>query len=107
MPTARTTDPDTSVEAAASIDEDQLRRSQLAVLKTLRHLVAATDAELVSSYLHRADAGLAHYQSQSGIRTRRNELVKAGLIVDTGVRAWSGRRHHIVWAAADLARPSR
>lgn len=107
MPTARTTDPETSHLAADTLDEDKLRRSQQAVLATLRHLVAATDVELVSNYLHRADAGLVHYQSQSGIRTRRKELVTSGLVIDTGVRAFIGRRHHIVWSPVELARPAR
>lgn len=93
---ARSTDPGTSHEAARSIDGESLRISQRAVLDLLRTRGPMPDHDLVELY----DRTVPYpQQSHSGIRTRRRELVDAGLVVDTGerVRLPSGRRA-IVWA---------
>lgn len=97
---ARRTDPETSHEAARSIRSDKLRRSQEAVLDVLRSLHRATDVELIQSYNLRGYA-FSVPQSDSGIRTRRSELVTAGKVIDSGerVKLPSGRRA-IVWKAA-------
>lgn len=99
----RKTDPETSVEAAASV-QAKLRASQLAVLLVLgKYPMGATDTELVASY---QKAMLYHelipMQSESGIRTRRKELVERGLVMDTGDRDYlpSGRRS-IRWKVTD------
>lgn len=94
---ARTTDPGTSHAAAASISEDTLRDSQAAVLAFLREHGAMADVALVDDYPQHGDLPR---QSASGLRTRRAELVAAGLVEDTGerVRLESGRQA-IVWAA--------
>jgi hypothetical protein len=99
---ARATDPHTSHEAAASVAGERLRASQQAVLVELsRRPHGLTDVELVELYALAAEIGRVPRQSPSGIRSRRHELVEAGLVVDTGVRIKldSGRRA-IVWAAA-------
>lgn len=99
---ARTTDPGTSHAAAASITEDTLRANQAAVLDFLRASGPMTDATLVEAYNGTAwsDGTTLPRQSQSGLRTRRAELVTAGLVTDTGEREFlaSGRKA-IVWAA--------
>lgn len=98
---ARRTDPETSHEAAQSIRSDKLRRSQEAVLALFRAQGAMTDVELVEFYAKRAEFGRVVPQSDSGIRTRRSELVTAGKVIDSGerVKLPSGRRA-IVWKAA-------
>lgn len=99
MPIARSSDPETSHEAAESVTH--VRRSQAAVLGVLAFLGPSTDNELISDY----EEGIAKYglpqQSPSGIRTRRAELVRDGLVKDSGKRTWlpSGRRA-IVWELA-------
>lgn len=98
-PRARRTDPDTSHEAAASVRETQ-RRSQEEVLYVLRLYSRLTDERLVALYeVHARDGDVSH-QSPSGIRTRRKELQRAGLVKAHGEeRAASGRRM-IVWGPA-------
>jgi len=96
---ARNTDPDTSHEAAASLDDLTARRR--AVLHVLQRFGPSTDALLVATYETEIERGaLLPRQSSSGIRTRRHELVDAGLVVDTGTR-WrlSSGRNAIVWRA--------
>ena len=94
-PVARTSDPDTSHAAARSVTN--LTEKQDAVLNLLRETGSATDWALSSRYFFRA--GLVE-QSESGLRTRRSELVRKGLVHDTGERETlpSGRKA-IIWAA--------
>lgn len=98
---ARRSDPSTSHQAAASLTVDALRASQAAVLAALRAAGPMTDVTLVDWYVEAAK-GDPDYprQSQSGIRSRRAELVAGGLVEDTGqrVRLDSGRQA-IVWRA--------
>lgn len=95
---ARNTDPYTSHEAAASITSEKIRRSQLEVNRALRRIGPCEDSVLVEEM-----QGTDRYawQSESGIRTRRKELVDKGLVVDTGERVVkpSGRKA-TVWACA-------
>jgi hypothetical protein len=92
---ARKTDPSTSHDAAASVDN--ITKTQEYVLKALRRPRA--DVELVEAYRAFKTAPRA---SESGIRSRRAELVDRGLVVDTGrrVRLDSGR-FAIVWGRND------
>ena len=79
MARARRTDPLTSHEAAASVTNQ----------KTIRHWVLKlldkprTDVELVEVFGKMKNAPRA---SESGIRSRRAELVADGLVIDTGAR---------------------
>lgn len=77
---ARRTDPETSHAAAASVAD--LRTSQKAVLRVLRSRPSAgfTDEELVFHYQAKRVSVDHPRQSESGIRTRRAELVAAGLV---------------------------
>lgn len=95
MVKARTTDPVTSHLAAESVDN--VTKTQEYVLRCLRK--ARADVELVEAYHNMKTAPRA---SESGIRTRRAELVDRGLVIDTGrkVRLVSGR-YAIVWGLAN------
>lgn len=88
---ARVTDPVTSHEAAESVD--RITETQEFILRALRR--PRPDVELVEAYRNYKSAPRA---SESGIRSRRAELVDRGLVVDTGrrVRLDSGR-YAIVW----------
>lgn len=91
---ARKTDPETSHEAARSVKD--LRRSQWEVYRAFQRLGKMTDEELLSEYQYVS----AHKQSDSGLRTRRKELVDLGWLRDTGERktTYAGRST-IVWEA--------
>lgn len=93
---ARSSDPGTSHAAAASIPVGELRESQQAVLALLREVGPLTDDEILECY-----QGRLPWQSPSGLRTRRAELVDAGFVKDTGERrTLRSRRLAIVWAVA-------
>jgi hypothetical protein len=95
MARARNTDPVTSHLAAESVGD--VTRTQEYILKALRK--ARTDVELVEAYTNLRTAPRA---SESGIRSRRAELVRKGLVIDTGkrVRLDSGR-YAIVWGRSN------
>jgi hypothetical protein len=99
VPSARPTDPETSHQAAESISETHLRASQGWVLAVLSYTGPTTDVDLVATYEHFVRTGTqVPPQSQSGIRSRRAELVEQGLVYDTGLRRRlpSGRQA-VVW----------
>lgn len=77
---ARRRDPDTSHEAAGSISSQTLRRNQDAVWRFLRDHGPCTDRFMEDRYPYTS----LPRQSLSGLRTRRNELVKKGLVEWTG-----------------------
>jgi hypothetical protein len=90
---ARNTDPTTSHLAAASVSN--ITATQEYVLRTLR-LRPANDVEILGRYRNLKRAPFA---SESGIRTRRKELVDLGAIVDTGERdVLPSGRSATVWA---------
>lgn len=94
---ARNTDPLTSHEAAASVTT--IRKSQEFVLGLLRARGPSTDEELWNFYVPRRPDPVRI--SPSGMRTRRSELVKRGLVKDTGERrTMSTGRRAIVWGIA-------
>ena len=101
---ARRTDPDTSKTAASSgHDRPTLTASRSAVLSALRAAGPSTDEAVVAFYRREAgrEGSLLPRQSESGIRSRRAELVDAGLVVDTGEkRATVSGRPSTVWRAA-------
>ena len=100
---ARTTDPITSHEAATSITVDQLRKSQRSVYDCFAlNIRGMADFELEALYkIDRKSHGWPK-QSDSGIRTRRKELVDAGFLEDSGrtARTLSGRRS-VIWEKTD------
>lgn len=99
QPAARRSDPATSHAAARSIDKRTQMTCQQAVLACLTLLRYSDDVNLCVTYERIAGQHGWPVQSQSGIRTRRSELVAAGLVVDTGrkVTLASGRQA-VVWA---------
>lgn len=97
---ARAGDPQTSHEAARSVED--LNAKQAAVLEILTKYGRATDEILCYTYQLNVDSRATHWtvpeQSDSGIRTRRAELVAAGLVRATGeMRAMVSGRKAQVW----------
>lgn len=91
---ARTSDPDTSHAAADSITDITARQN--AVLQVMHNAAAPlTDPQLAELY---DETGGLPPQSQSGLRTRRAELVRLGRVRDSGghMPLPSGR-HAIAW----------
>jgi len=95
----RRTDPETSVEAAESV-QDKIRESQAAVLLVMHTFYpeGCTDTELIIMYRMQSVRMVIPRQSESGIRTRRKELVERGLVEDTGKRdVLASGRKSIIW----------
>jgi hypothetical protein len=93
MPHARTTDPETSHEAAMSVTNITPLKQEI----LQRLMTPMTDTDLyqlltISSRL---------IVTESGVRSRRAELVQAGLVRDTGerVKLATGRKA-IVWGTS-------
>jgi hypothetical protein len=102
---ARRTDPQTSHDAARSVTN--LRPRQVAVLDLVLLLCPVTDPDLVEAYQTRSRIDPDRYprQSESGIRTRRSELVTLGYVEDSTHRATlpTGRKA-TMWTATAKAR---
>jgi hypothetical protein len=93
---ARSTDPATSHEAARSVRA--ITAKQHAVLRVFAVFGKATDEQWMAKYATYEAQWNLPYQSASGLRTRRSELVRAGAIVDTGERQkMRSGRMAIVW----------
>lgn len=94
MPKARKTDPQTSHDAAESVEN--VTATQQFVLRALRR--PRNDAQLIEAYRSYKTAPRA---SESGIRSRRAELVDAGYVRDSGKRVkMPSGRSSIVWEKA-------
>lgn len=88
MPRARNSDPETSHEAAASVTN--LTVKQGAVLEFFRRHEALTDEQLLELYREaELDGRPIPQQADSGIRTRRSELVDKGVLCHSG---WTTNR---------------
>ena len=87
-PIARTSDPATSWKAATSVKKKTINTAMRTILSALS-MSPLTDEELHDNHAP------FHKVSPSGLRTRRNELLKAGLIVSCGEgKTKSGRSCH-------------
>lgn len=75
---ARKTDPAESHEAAASVED--ITGKQSAVLQLVRELGPLTDYDLVRIYQRQFEGRGWPEQSESGLRTRRNELYRKGYL---------------------------
>jgi hypothetical protein len=91
-PRARITDPETSHEAAASVEN--VTEVQQAILRLFSRLGPFTDQGLVHTYESMFNSGRVPRASESGIRTRRKELERMRLVEHNGalVRLPSGRK---------------
>jgi hypothetical protein len=93
---ARSTDPVTSHLAADSVDN--VTATQAYILRCLKR--PRNDGQLVDAYRAYKTAPRA---SESGIRSRRAELVDRGLVADTGFRVLlNSGRYSIVWGLANV-----
>lgn len=97
MPHARSTDPQTSHDAARSVSNLKIVQDKICELLT----TPKTDSALIHDYERLEDAPRA---SQSGLRTRRAELVDAGRVRATGDYETlpSGRRATLWVAVGDV-----
>ena len=93
---ARSTDPVTSHLAADSVDN--VTATQAYILRCLKR--PRNDGQLVDAYRAYKTAPRA---SESGIRSRRAELVDRGLVTDTGRRVLlNSGRYSIVWGLSNV-----
>ena len=82
---ARRTDPQTSYDAAAKVVN--LGRTREAILDILKY-TSLPDESIVEIYQSRVFSGFdIPKASESGIRSRRAELVKMGLVRNSGFKA--------------------
>jgi hypothetical protein len=96
MPNARKTDPYTSHEAAESVVE--VTETQLAIYGLLKKPM--NDQNLITEYGKLVLSRKAPLASESGIRSRRAELVELELVERKGEsKTWSGRKC-IIWGQA-------
>jgi len=99
MPYARITDPETSHEAAESVSN--ISETQERILNILK------DGPLTDEHLNMIYKTQVGYTSESGIRSRRAELVERGLVRDSGMRQkLRSGRSAIVWEATKTLQPS-
>lgn len=96
QPRARRTDPQTSHDAADKVKH--ITRVQTVILLILWAKGPMTDPQIAEHYHEQVASGSAPNHSESGLRTRRKELVDSGYIVATGEkRRLDSGRYAQVW----------
>lgn len=96
---ARRSDPQTSKDAASSVR--RIRESQADVLSVVREFGPMSDEQIIRAYRGCFWSSSFVKQSDSGIRTRRSELVALGIVVDSGLRGkTSSNRQTVLWKVA-------
>lgn len=96
MPHARLTDPTTSHEAAKRVNPNKLTNTQEIITKLLE--IPLTDEELVNAFqAYTRLKQLGTLSSPSGIRSRRNELYRAGKIEPISYGKTTTGRRAIIW----------
>jgi hypothetical protein len=99
MPHARTADPQTSHEAAKSVSK--LREMYETMLIAFETLGPMNDEQLIKLWRVGVNELGWRAASESGIRSRRSELVAQGKLRDSGNRQkMSSGRMSIVWERA-------
>lgn len=85
-PMARASDPDTSKDAAAGVARHELSRRRMAILTLFHMLGPMHDDELLRRYAQYREVqpDTFPHQSESGIRSRRAELVDSKLLRFSG-----------------------
>ena len=98
---ARKTDPPESHDAAGSVSD--LTGKQDAVLKLIRRFPGMADPGIIAGYQMRSKENPDEFppQSESGIRTRRHELVEKGLVEKAGTITLTSGRRGSIWKAVD------
>lgn len=95
VPAARATDPATSHEAAATITVQRMRADHQLVLAALHDHGPMTDFGIAA----KVSAALGRIVKQTSLGVRRSELVRLGLVRNSGRRAPSDTgTSSIVWA---------
>lgn len=97
MPTARTADLDTSHEAARSVKN--LSETKEAILRILR-TKQLTDDQIYQIFFQGAEQGYWSHASMSGVRSRRAELVRDGLVKQVAKSETRFGRKCYVWGLA-------
>lgn len=96
QPRARNTDPVESHQAAASVTK--LTEKQDAILALLKSRAGAlSDPEIKAIYAQEEIFMGWPEQSESGLRTRRAELVRKGLVQRAGTTVLSSGRRAATW----------
>jgi hypothetical protein len=90
MAKARNTDPATSHAAAASVQD--ITKTQAYILRALGR--PRTDSEMIDAYRKYKTAPTA---SESGLRTRREELARLNLVTVVGEKPLPSGRMGRVW----------
>jgi hypothetical protein len=98
MPHARHTDPQTSHEAAASVNLNSMTATKKMIYAILQE--PFTDEQIAELYENAVRLGLAPRASLSGIRSRRNELYREHLIEPIGYGKTVSNRRAIIWQAS-------
>lgn len=92
---ARTTDPQTSHDAAKTV---RVTEGQMAVYSEFRMYGPMTDEQLIRALSVRAESCPDARLSDSGARSRRSELVRLGMLKDSGRRGVTASgRQTIIW----------
>lgn len=93
---ARTSDPWTSHVAALSVATQPLKNRVMHIFE--KHGFPLTDEQLILEYRNRVKNLRWPQASDSGIRSRRSELVADGYVIDTGrVEKTVSGRSTILW----------
>lgn len=101
QPAARATDPITSHEAAAMQTPTKVRAIHTYVLEALNDSGPLTDFDLAEKVSAKAGAKL----KQTSVGVRRGELVKLGLVRDSGRKGLSDTSARAIrWAITDAGR---
>ena len=93
---ARSTDPWTSMDAAMKVATQPLKSRILYLFE--EHRSPLTDEQLIALYRKQAISYRWSPASDSGIRSRRSELVDEGELIDTGrTELTVSGRHTTLW----------
>lgn len=99
MATARLTDPETSHKAARSLTTEAMTKTQTAILELLARY-ELTDEGIKELYNKSVELGYWKPVSESGLRSRRAELVERGLVTRAGIGKTRFGRECIIWKLA-------
>lgn len=98
---ARSSDPVTSHEAAASVSVRDVTRTHELILSILSAYGWLTDEQIAQAYTRLIESQGAKPVSPSGLRSRRAELVALGKVKDSGQRGRTASgRASTRWALA-------